>query len=104
MLPGTSLYIFAHLWRYFIGQIPTVELVGSKSTNIFDVVDFAKWSCKNRIPCYWSASRRGEKLVIWPMAFLPPPGLEQCSLAAKEAATVLDKEVSGQGIPWPASD
>ena len=38
------------------------------------------------------------------MAFLPPPGLEQCSLAAKEAATVLDKEVSGQGIPWPASD
>ena len=56
--PGTSLHAYEDI---FIGQIPAVEFGGSKSTNIFGVIDFAKWSCKNIVPCYWSTNRIGKK-------------------------------------------
>lgn len=75
----------------FIGQIPAIELGGSKSTNIFGVTDFTKGSSKNIIPCYPPTSRVGERPVAPPVSFLLLPGLGWGSQAAQEATKVLEK-------------
>lgn len=84
------MHTFAHYGNIFIGQIPAVEL-GSKSPNIFGVIDFAKWPSKTITPCSLSTTRVGERLVPRPSSFLPHAGLGWGFEIAQEADKVLKK-------------